>query len=923
MTLKQTIILVISLCNLSVFSQNNTSALEVYDSIINNDSTILHYQKKHILDSLLLDNRPIKNPNKLAKILYVLSKDFYLDKNYDISLNYALKVDSIGKSINKSKEDFYISNSRNLITLHHKKGLYREAIFYGKAYLKVFTEEKKTHTSVYRNLGNAYKDSGDLNEAISHYEKAVFLSKKHKSFKDEAKTITNILGVFVKLEDVSYKNQFYNKISRIKNPSIDSIYKSDIELNAQKELNVGGYFDVLEDFSNAKKHYSESLKLSKEISDSLNIFKTLINIAIVDIRIGNYDKAKKIFKEASKFTNNNTEKQASLYNNMADLYRDEQNFNKALNYYNKAISSILDQPETAIISIPSIDDIPLYTNKVDIQNYITDKANLLSIMDTISNTDLEYTLKLYNAADEILDVIYYESQENLSKLFWREQAANLYLNAVDIAYRLNKPEKAFYYIEKSKALLLLENITNSKAKELANLPKHIIDREYNLLQNIKNNNDALFDLSKSNKKTALIDSIKNETFKYKQKYSSFIDSLELKYPTYHNYKSKVTVYDAKMAQQNIKTDEIILNYIYSKNKGYVSVADQNNIAIYKLKDLENLETNLKLFKTLLSRPFTNTDDSNQFTIVSNAIFESLFPFDNNISLLKDKKVIIIPGESLQSIPFESLITETKKQPNSSYLLNVCEISYAYSYSSLKKLSKTNYNFEKEAFAISPVEFKAQNLPLLRIPKEDSKKLENLLSTSLIEKQDANKANFIDAYGNYKIIHISTHGGVENNRAWLAFNDDKLMFDEIYFKEKKAEMVILSACKTSQGELKKGEGIMSIARGFTNAGAQSIVSSLWDINQKSSNEIIFEFYKNLNNNDSKSMALKKAKLAYLEKYKNTSEASPYYWSSIILTGNNDPIVFKNNTNLYFVIAGLLLISLIIYLFIMRQKQKKIE
>lgn len=923
MTIKPTIILVLLLYNLSLFSQNSTTALEVYDSITNNGPTALDcYKKKHILDSILLYNKAIKNPNRFANILYDFSKEFYR-KDYNISLNYALKVDSIGKSINKTREEFYPKNARNLIILHNKKGLYRNAISYGKKYLKLFIKETKEHTSVYRNLGNAYDDNGNLNEAIFHYEKALFLSKKYNSLKDEAKTATNLIGVFVKLKDTLYKDRFYNIISRIKNPNLDSIYKSDIELNAKKELNIGGYFDILEDFTNAKKHYAESLKLSKETSDSLNIFKSLINIAIVNRRIGNYDKAREVFKEASHFTNNNIEKQASLYNNMADLYKDEQNLNEALKYYNKAISSILDLPDTNIINIPKSDDIPLHINKVDLQSYITDKANLLSLMSSTSSQDLEYTLELYNTADNILDAIYYESQENLSKLFWREQAANLYLNAVDIAYKLNKPEKAFYYIEKSKALLLLENITNSKAKELANLPKHIIDREYTLLQNIKNNNNTLLDLNKDSKNSLLIDNIKNETFKYKQEYSNFIDSLELKYPTYYKYKSKVTVFDAKMAQQNIKNDEIILNYIYSKNKGYVSVVDKNNIAVYQLKDLENLKTNLKLFKTLISRPFTNTNDSNQFKIVSNTIFESLFPFDNNISLLKDKKVIIILGESLQGIPFESLVTETKKQLNSSYLLNTCEISYAYSYSSLKKLSKTSYNFEKNVFAINPVEFKTQNLPLLSIPKEDSKKLENLLSTSLIEKQEANKANFINAYGNYKIIHISTHGGVENNRAWLAFNDDKLMFDEIYFKEKKAEMVILSACKTSQGELKKGEGIMSIAREFTNAGAQSIVSSLWDLNQKSSNEIIFEFYKNLNNNVSKSTALKNAKLAYLEKHKNTSEASPYYWSSIILTGSNTPIAFKNNNYLYLIIVGFLLISLIIFFFIRRQKRKTID
>jgi len=893
MTPKQTIILFFLFYNLSLFSQNNNL----------------------VLDSLLTSNKHIKHPDSLAKTYYNISKKYY-NTVIDISLHFALLVDSIGKQNNTIKEGFYLKNFRNLPKILNKKRLYKEAIFYGENYLKTLAKETKEHISVYRNLGNSYNDVGDLNKAIPYYEKAIYLSKKKNSLKEEAKSSMNLIEVFVRLEDTSYKKNAHTLLNRI--DVISKAYKLSKQENIAIRLNSGAFFDILKDYHNAKKQFKKALVFSKKHSDSLNIFKSLTNLAIIYRKEKNYEAALSHLNKAKGFTNNNLQKQASLHNNLADVYKDANDYKKALNYYNKAISYSLGFLDTTIYSIPNIEDLSLTINKVNLLDYIIDKANLIVLMDTINSKDLEHALQLYNAADEILDVIYFESRNGFSKLFWREHAANFYINAVDIAHRLNNTEKAFYYIEKSKALLLLENITDNKAKELVNLPRNLIDREYKLLQEIKKTNALLLNNIES---ITIIDSIKDEVFMHKLEYTNFIDSLELKYPTYYTYKSKVAVYNSKMAQKNIKDNEIILQYILSNNKGYISVVNKHDITIHKLNNLEHLDADLNTFKTLIGSPFTDKTDRENYKTIAYKLFKSLFPFKNNLEVLKNKQVIIIPSGKLQHIPFEALITNTIKPLPDSYLLNICNINYAYSYSSLINLSKTKYNIKQDAYAISPIEFKTKNLPLLNMSKTDIKNIEQLLSTTLIKKHEASKLNFINAYGNYKIIHISTHGSIENNTPWLAFNDDRLMLDEIYFKDKKAELVVLSACKTSQGELKKGEGVMSIARGFTNAGAQSIVSSLWDLNKKSSDEIIFDFYKNIKAKDSKSLALKKAKLAYLNKNKNTSEASPYYWSSIILIGNDSPIIFKDKTSLHFIEIGVIVMVLFITYFIVTNKCRK--
>jgi len=145
-----------------------------------------------------------------------------------------------------------------------------------------------------------------------------------------------------------------------------------------------------------------------------------------------------------------------------------------------------------------------------------------------------------------------------------------------------------------------------------------------------------------------------------------------------------------------------------------------------------------------------------------------------------------------------------------------------------------------------------------------------------------------------------------------------MLKDMLFKNQQAELVVLSACKTSQGEHKKGEGIMSIARSFTNSGAKSVISSLWDINQQSTNKITNSFYNNLKNGQSKTEALREAKTRYIKNNANTSEASPYYWSSIILNGNSKPIFNKLNFIDYIKYISILILVLSIIYFVLNKK-----
>jgi CHAT domain-containing protein len=121
---------------------------------------------------------------------------------------------------------------------------------------------------------------------------------------------------------------------------------------------------------------------------------------------------------------------------------------------------------------------------------------------------------------------------------------------------------------------------------------------------------------------------------------------------------------------------------------------------------------------------------------------------------------------------------------------------------------------------------------------------------------------------------------------------------------------LSSCNTGTGLLSSGEGILSLARGFIYSGSRSVVMSMWEIEDKSGTEIVKKFYKNLKMGYSKSKALKKARIAFL-KNADQLRSHPYFWSALVIYGNNAPLYYTGYIIIFSVAASLIIILVIIF------------
>jgi CHAT domain-containing protein/Tfp pilus assembly protein PilF len=95
-----------------------------------------------------------------------------------------------------------------------------------------------------------------------------------------------------------------------------------------------------------------------------------------------------------------------------------------------------------------------------------------------------------------------------------------------------------------------------------------------------------------------------------------------------------------------------------------------------------------------------------------------------------------------------------------------------------------------------------------------------------------------------------------------------------------KLVVLSACDTGIGEVRTGEGVYGLRRAFVQAGAETLVMSLWPVNDHVTRELMTRYYERLKRGGGRAEALRQVQLEML---KRKDRRHPFYWASFIASG----------------------------------------
>jgi CHAT domain-containing protein/Flp pilus assembly protein TadD len=858
------------------------------------------------------------------------------------------------------------------------QGNYAEAIEeFHKAeglYHRHHLRDKQLLSRIYNSLGISYDHNGETENALKYYHKSLNLDRDilPKEHPDLAKDYNNMAIVYY------YHGDYQRSLEYLKNAVniLRKFYGENHKLVATGYSNVGAIYTEMGKLKQAAGYLEKALTIRKKILEPTHpdIAINYQNLGALYYDMKKYDKAISYYEKAKvlhlkRFPDGHPEL-ANVYHNLGQAYAKKGEYQRALDYYQKDLEtnlkflspthpfigetytrmgetySLLENYPTALRYFKKA--LPLfvkgYSEESGLQNpkleQIVYPEKLLKTLEFKAGTLHEYSeqrgdsdlmdrsLHTYLQAVQLIEKLQYSLNREGSKFLLRERTHNLYQEGFETAFTLARQtgnadykEYAFYFAEKSKDQILLEQLQKTNAEHFAGIPDSLLHRGQLLETHLTKLQQKLTSLagspqpSDSLKRIALEDSL----FHVHRKLESHIRKLEKDYPRYYKLKYRhAKVPSWKVRQHILSPGQTMIEYFAGTDSLYAFVISKEEFHLRRVVSDSLISHEIAKYRQAIKANNNPAD----FSVISYRLYKQLFePLKD---LIKGKQLLIVPDGPLDLLPFECLVTKSTSLDSTfrtlPYLVNDYTVSYAPSATYLNLSEKAAAPAGQKAFLgfapvfrdLSPSKqrslYPGLDRPLSALPLSETevKDLVTLFNKPTgfwsFLKSDKKAADiFVDAaatekafkslpLSNYKYIHLATHAFVSENhpgQSGIVFSPSKdgtedgiLHASEIYNLHLAARLVTLSACKTGIGKMAKGEGMMSLSRAFQYAGAKDLLVSLWNVDDRSTARLMVDFYDKNEQETPMSRALRDAKRAMIREGRY---AQPKFWAPFIFIG----------------------------------------
>lgn len=843
-----------------------------------------------------------------------------------IKLNMSILLNSVGKSreaiaisyeaierlqefIEKTTDEYYIKQAKtfifnlldNLASYHNTLGEYKrseELMEYSFAQKQKEFEKNDINIIIsHVILAQAKTINRDFKGAAQHADRALEL------YKDRADGDTFWKGAAFSIRGTIYERTGNLEMAKLYYEKGDRAYRNSSGNDYSKDflehlIQLSNFYVKINEpqqaIATARETYDYAHKGS--LNNNLQEFYQIENLASVYFKLKNYTEALKYSDEALRF---------NLLGNATKM---------------AATDSILAQyrkPGAIMINTASKYHLSQNKNTEELKQYLRNINEAISILDQ---------RKKVVTSHEDISILISENEELFN--FAKKLRLELYGMTRDQTFLdqvISLHESAIYNRIRSR-LNLRDNVA------FKNVPKEVLATESQLknvmvtsLENSEAGIEGYIDASK--------------------KWERFAKTLQNDYPHYYKMRYETLEESIDGIKGKIPKNVTLVRYLFIEDQLYAFVVLSTQKDLIAL-DNTDLEANLA---QLAEEDFSVEKKSPMLFDLYKALWR---PLEEKI---QTKKIVIIPDRELFNLSFEMLTPKPIadfEEFSTNSLLSLYDISYNFSLL-LYKHNGNIMEYKKNYVGFAPG-FSEQMKDTYKIALRDSMKLDKVYLTMLPQpfsenlvkqyskvfegsyfmNQNASKPMFVNNAKEHKIIHIGTHAESNNISPELSrlifakrsgenesYDENSLYAYEIYNIDLSSNLAILTACETGKPAFQPGEGAISLAHAFNYAGSESILTSLWDIDEVSSAQIVGYFYDFLSDGLPKDEALKKAKLKYLANAEGRG-ADPQYWAGLVLIGNTTPIALTHGINpIRRWVGGLLVVGIIGVFFLKRKRAGK--
>jgi len=890
-------------------SYNNLG--KVYNKIGNYLKSIIFFEK-----SLNIQKKTVKDKNLL--IAYTnLAYAYQNIGDYSKSLKLYKKILSFVENIDNWIEKAIVYDG--LGVFYREINEYFKSLEYYKKSLTIYEKNigdtNEYVANIHAGIGMVYDRLNENKKALFHLKKSLIIREKLGAKLNISTSYINLGAFYEKLGDYQKSLKYHKKAIAIRKKILgeNNIY------TANSYSHLGLIYDRMQQYSKAFESHQKALSIQEKILGKEHIATAMSynNIGLLYRRNGSYSTAltyliksldirRKIFGEEHIIV-------ARGYGNIASLFADMGDYTKALKYEKKSLSinkKILgDKNPNVSINYKILGKI--YFEKKDYKRYYNYSKLAFNIF--INNKNKDFTIlnkekkksylksntPIYNFFNSAY--LYIKKIKDKNKL--KENIFNNWLNYKRTIFDMENNLKILYTQTKNKTIKSKINELNTKKRQLARLYQNIPQEQKKLKQynqKIKQLEEKISNLEifLSSKSSDLYTKNINyqDITKILKKDELYIDFAKMDDYYYYFTLNK---------KGNITFEQLDKNQTKAIDQAIVEIQNETQkIVNYEIKKVDTKKS------------------KKQYAKLYNLIF-------GNIDIKDKTSLIISPDGLLGVVPFEAFY-DNKEQK---YLIEKLNIRYIPSGKELVKLYQNRTKSNEDITVFANPNF---GLTQKQINKTDNvrrgiidalydeanrngrkNKFFNSLLGSIVEadsiisifrdnepkiymRDNANEENLLNIKAP-KILHLSTHGffikdkdilnpmlksGIALSGANYAIatktgNGIVTGLELSGINLNGTELVVLSACETGVGDVEEVEGVAGLSKAFMKAGVKHIVMSLWSVDDKATATLMENFYQNIKDGKSYSVALREAKLSMIKSRKS----HPYYWSAFIGSGRD--------------------------------------
>lgn len=826
-----------------------------------------------------------------------------------------------------SEESIHVAGLyNNKGAVYNRMGDHRNALRYLEKslslYVKFDSGQHPETSNIYSNIGLLLQQKGDYEKALAYFRKALAIREFNYGEMNArvARTHLYLGNCYLAKQDFEKALEEMNKSLSIYK-SLPNFYEGEI---ADVYNSLGSYFEKLGILSEALKQHNKAFEINKSKigQDDPDLAKSYISIGKIYLAQKKHDKAKKFFLDALSIKLNifgeNHAEAAELYSYLA----------LTCNNNEKCIEEFLNKAYRAI-NYNTNNKARFEKTNSPIALLKVLQANgklLISLYEKNNQSDyLKEADEVYNKAISLINFIKTSIEQPGSRLAFQDNFYLIYEKAILVKHLLKQQsgdinywKEAFKIAEQSNAILLMEAIQSVEAEQFAGIPDSIIQLERKYKLELAFLEKRRFEEEEKNNgiNARALKEVNDRIFDIHQKQHDLISYFREHHEDYFKLQYEPEIVPIETVQNHLlREDQTMISYFVGDEKIYAFIISKTSFDVIEINKDIPLENWVEEFRNSIYK-FNPADNKSSYlnqklANIGYELFQLIFdPLEEYIN---SSSLIIVPGGVLGYLPFDALLSSPAEEYNDfdnfDFLIRNYSISYSYSTTLLAEMASGRHK-KKPFIAFAPTYYgdtlnvTRSNDPWravlgrLHFNIQEATMIHEMMGGKLFKDSLATEEQFVKVAPSAGILHLATHGKSNDRHgeySYLAFyqtNDDvenELLFvKNLYDMEISASLVVLSACETGIGELQRGEGIVSLARGFSYAGAASIVTTLWSIDDNASANIMVDFYKNLTEGAPKDLALQKAKLQYMKNNIGNNRTHPLFWAAFVPVGNMAPI-----------------------------------